>query len=127
MKSPFNIIAGGLNQVKQGIFGTGSPASQLSSPSEVIGETRAEGGVYAFHEGDLFTPGAGNWVLEPSQETPLATVWGHGFLRVPNTFNPLQPPQLYANPNVATNGIGGSIAGQMIFQPLMEPAPEQGG
>lgn len=74
-----------------------------------------------YFEGDLFTPGAQNWVYEPVLErTPLQTTWGRGFLRTPNFFDPIQPPQVYSNPNVFTNGIGGLVAGQMALQPLEE-------
>lgn len=117
----------GLGRIMSGVFGMGSPASQLSSPAQVEGEN-GPGAFYAFHEGDLFQPGTGNWVFEPSLETPLNTIWGHAFLRTPNTFNPVQPPQIYSNPNITVNGLGGPIAGQIIFQPLIDPttAPEQG-
>lgn len=117
-----NIIAGGLIGVLRGAFGIGDAGDELSSPAQVAGRR----GLYHFHEGDLFTPGTGNWVLDPSLETPLNTIWGRAFLRTPNTFNPLQQPQVYANQTVVPNGIGGLVAGQIVFQPLQEPAPEQG-
>jgi len=116
-----------MGRILAGAFGFGSPNSQLSSPSQVIGDTKAEGGVYYMHEGDLFTPGTGNWVLDATFETPTDTIWGHAFLRTPNTFKVSQPPQVYSNPTVVTDGLGGPLAGQIILQPLMEPAPEQGG
>ena len=110
-------LSGGLVGILQGIFGMGSPASQLSSSTEVGGQV---GGFYALHEGDLFTPGTQNWVLDPSLETPLQTNWGNGFLRRPNTFAPFQPPQVYSFPNVRAVGIGGVTAGQIVTQPLSE-------
>lgn len=74
-----------------------------------------------FFEGDLFTPGAQNYVYEPVFErTPLQTIWGAGFLRTPNTFSPIQSPQVWSQPNVFTNGIGGLVAGQLVLQPLEE-------
>jgi hypothetical protein len=118
------VVVGGLSRIGYALF---SSKGQLSSSQMVIGETHKEGGVYAFHEGDLFTPGTGNWVMDASYETPVNTVWGHAFLRTPNTFNPLQHPQVMAQPTVSLQGVGGLIAGQMIMQPLREPAPEQGG
>lgn len=109
---------GGLARIMQGLFGVGSPASQLSSPAEVLGNAP---GFYSHHEGDLFTPGTGNWVLDPSLETPLNTQWGNAFLRVPNTFSPFPgTPQVYANPATKLVGIGGPIAGQLITAPLSE-------
>lgn len=125
---PFrDVVVGGLRRIQQGVFGIGDPHDNLSSPHAVIGDTKKEGGHYAFHEGDLFTPGTGNWVFEPAYETPLSTIWGMGFLRVPNTFNPIQPQIVYTQPKVVVNGIGGQIAGQMALQPLLVDAPEQGG
>lgn len=77
-------------------------------------------GIYNYHEGDLFTPGAMNFVFEPNFELPLVTVWGRGFIRNPNTFKVTQPPQVWAQPHVQTNGIGGLQAGEMELQPLIE-------
>lgn len=126
-RRPTEIISGGLRTVFQGVFGRGDANDQLSSPEYVGGQTRQSGGVYHMHEGDLFTPGTGNWVLDPSQETALQTVWGHAFLRVPNVFNPIHPQIVFSDPTVVTNGLAGLIAGQMVMQPLIVPAPEQGG
>lgn len=108
--------SGGLRAIFAGIFGTGYKG-ELSSPQEVYGNS---GSFYLYHEGDLFTPGTQNWVLDPSLETPLNTQWGHAFLRRPNTFSPIQHPQIYANPNVVPIGIGGQIAGQIYTQPLSD-------
>jgi hypothetical protein len=75
--------------------------------------------VYTYFEGDVFTNGALHYVYEPRFErTPIVTMWGQGFLRTPNTFLAFQPPQVWSNPNVVTNGIGGIVAGQMALQPL---------
>jgi hypothetical protein len=122
---PSETVAPGLMRIMQGVFGVGSPSTQLSSPAEVGGN--AAKGIYHYHEGDIFEPGTGNWVFEPAYETPLMTIWGHAFLRQPNTFKPLQPPQIYSNPNVVVSGIGGLVAGTMAFQPLIDPVAEQGG
>lgn len=117
------IKTGGLTRIFQGIFGIGSPAPDTSSPAAVV----HSGTPYMFYEGDLFEPGTGNWVFEPFQDLPLMTIWGNGFLRVPNTFNPTQPPQVMSSPTLTPNGIGGLVAGQVAFQPLSKPTPEQGG
>lgn len=101
----------------------GSPNAQLSAPYSV-GQQR---GYYHFHEGDLFTPGTGNWVLDPVYETPLMCVWGNGSLITkPNFFNPLQPPQIYPNMVFRTVGLGGLQTGQMMLAPLMSTQPTQG-
>lgn len=109
--------AGGLFAgIMQGIFGYGDPSSGKNiAPG---GEPGPSGGLYHFHEGDLFNPGTGNYVLEPVFDNPLFTVWGKAFLRVPNTFNPVQPPQVWAAPTVKTSGLGGLQAGTMALQPL---------
>ena len=75
--------------------------------------------IYYHFEGDLFTPGAENYVFESRFErTALQTIWGNAFLRTPNTFSPVQPPQVFSPPHVVTSGIGGVVAGQMALQPL---------
>ncbi len=107
--------SGGLSRIIAGLFGVqNSPAANLSSEVAVPGKK----GFYHYHEGDLFTPGAENYVFEPTRELPLQTLWGDAFLRKPNTFAIVQPPQVYSNPTVTYAGIGGLIAGQMVFTPL---------
>lgn len=106
------IISGGLREIFSGMFGVATPNAQLSSE---VGGLR---GLYQFHEGDLFTPGTGNWAMDPSHETPLATDWGGGFLYPMNQFPVTQPPQVYVNPAYSQHGIGGLIAGQMALTPL---------
>jgi len=117
-------IQGSLAEIMRCAFGCGSPANQLSSPNEVLG---IFGNLYQLHEGDLFTPGTGNWVLDPAFDTPLMAIWGHGSNRQPNTFNPFQPVQVIQTNTLTLQGMGGLIAGQMALAPLREPAPEQGG
>lgn len=107
--------AGALSRILAGAFGTAEPASSSSSFQV---RTPGKEALYHYHEGDIFTPGTGNYVFEYPFEFPLQTIWGIGFLRQPNTFPPVQPPQVIANPNVFTNGIGGLIAGQYALQPL---------
>jgi hypothetical protein len=108
------IKTGALSRIMQGIFGMANPAAWTSS-AEVA--TPGKGAFYQYYEGDLFTPGTQNYVFEPTTElTPIFPNWGNAFLRLPNTFNPEQPPQIYSNPNVVINGIGGLVAGQMALQ-----------
>lgn len=106
---------GALSRIVRGLFGSANPAS-FSSSSEVV--TPGPKALYHYHEGDVFTPGTGNYVFDYPFEFPLQTIWGIGFLRRPNTFSPLQPQQIEAVPNVVINGIGGLIAGQIATQPL---------
>jgi hypothetical protein len=81
-----------------------------------------------YHEGDVFFPGAQNYVYEPTLErTAIQGMWGRAFLRTPNTFNPFQHPQVYSHPNVKTNGIGGLVAGQLVGQPLLDGIETGGG
>lgn len=107
---------GGLRSILQGAFGLGSPSSQLSQ--EVMGTRTA---VDTYFEADLFTPGTGNWVRDPSLETPLQTNWGHAFLRNSNVFAPFAPQTVYTLPHLVTVGIGGQVSGQIISQPLTDP------
>jgi hypothetical protein len=109
---PSEPVSGANTRILAGEFGSGSPASAF----ETYGDSGTP--LYQFHEGDLFTPGAGNWVFEPNFELPLVTIWGNAFLRKPNTFNPIQPPQVYANATVQMNGIGGLEAGSFDTTPL---------
>jgi hypothetical protein len=104
---PSEQVSGGISRIRQGIFGTGN--AQFPG-AEVQGQIDFDG-LYSYHEGDLFSPGAGNWVFEPNHELPLLTIWGNAFLRRPNQFNPIQPPQIYSAPTVVNNGIGGLQAG----------------
>jgi hypothetical protein len=108
-------VTGANVRIRLGAFGVGTPVSG----SEAVMGAGVFDGLYSYHEGDLFTPGAQNWVFQPNFELPFVTWWGQAFLRTPNTFNPLQNPQLYASQNVVNNGIGGLQAGTIEFEPLL--------
>jgi len=112
-RKPAQQVSGGNFRIRSGEFGTGSPAYAFET------DGRPSTSIYSYHEGDLFSPGAENWVFEPNFELPLITIWGKAFLRVPNTFNPLQSVQVMSNPNVFTNGLGGPIAGDVILTGLI--------
>lgn len=108
------VKSGAASRIFAGIFGVANnPAANLSAEVDTTNAT-----LYRYHEGDLFTPGAQNYVFEYPFEFPLQTIWGIGFLRTPNTFSPYQPMQKYSNPNVVINGVGGLQAGQIVHQPL---------
>lgn len=118
-RMPSEQVSGGMSRIALGTFGAGSP----QFPGwNVLGENAFEG-VYSYHEGDLFSPGAGNFVFEPNFELPLLTIWGQAFLRVPNTFSPIQPPQVYSYPTVVPNGIGGMQAGEYDMTGLLYEEP----
>ena len=108
-------VSGANIRIRQGVFGVGNPAFTFADVDPNAGT-----GIYNYHEGDLFTPGAGNFVFEPTFELPIETLWGFGFIRNPNTFSPLQQPQVFSPPTVVNNGIGGLVAGQIALQPLIE-------
>lgn len=108
---------GGLSRIMQGIFGAGSPVAGRAS-EQARQTAQHMGGIYYLHEGDIFTPGAMNWVVDPTHDGPLNTAWGHAFLRTANTFSPRQTAQLYTAAAAALYGIGGQVAGQVITQPL---------
>lgn len=115
--SQLMITVGGLMRVAAGAFGLGSPARGLAN-QDVASARDKEGGPYNFFEGDLFTPGTGNFVMDPSHETPLFTDWGRAFLRRPNSIMALQPAQVFMNQMSPLFGVGGVVPGQLITQPL---------
>jgi len=118
---PSETVSGGQSRIRLGAFGNGSPLFSMVDVDPNSGT-----GIYDYHEGAVFSPGAENFVFEPNFELPIQGIWGKGFLRTPNTFNPLQNAQVWSNPNIVTNGLGGLEAGQMILQPLLF-GNEQGG
>jgi|SRR5271170_1440574 len=113
-RMPSEQISGGMSRIRMGAFGVGDPSTAF----ETLGQDESDG-LYNYHEGDLFTPGAQNWVFEPNFELPMVTIWGQAFLSGVNTFPPFQPPQVWAQPNVFNNGVGGLQAGDMELQPLL--------
>lgn len=115
---PSQQVTGGLTGILAGVFGIATPGNQLSS------EVSQPRGLYHFHEGDLFTPGTGNWAMDPSHQTPLFTQWGRAFLSGINVFCPVQPPQVYSHIAIPVAGIGGLVAGQIVSQPLLIPESE---
>jgi hypothetical protein len=113
-RMPSEIISGANVRIAQGVFGQGDPRYGFSQ----VDPRASAPGLYYYHEGDLFAPGTGNWVFETTHELPLVTIWGNAFLRRPNTFKPLQPPQVMANPTVRPGGVGGLQAGTVELEPL---------
>lgn len=112
-------VVSAMKSIARGIFGIAEPR-----PVDPVPTMDAQpASPYAWHQGDVFNPGTGQYVFESEFETPLQSIWGGGgaaqaFLRVPNTFAAIQQPQVWSNPNVRVNGIGGLVAGTMVLQPL---------
>lgn len=107
--------SGAISRIIGGLFGgRPDPSANLSAEVSVPNPK----GIYQYHEGDLFTPGAQNYVFEPTRELPMQTLWGGAFIRTPNTFSVRQPQQPYSNPAITYVGVGGLVAGQIAFQPL---------
>jgi len=116
-------VTGANVRIRLGLFGNGTPAAAASFEVNPTSITP----LYSYAQGDLFTPGAMNFVFEPNFELPLQTVWGFGFIRNPNTFSVRQPTQAFSNPVLSYNGLGGQMAGQMATQPLMSNDVAGGG
>lgn len=115
-------VSGAMSRIMSGVFGrSNNPSANLSA--EVAVPKKA---LYNYHEGDLFTPGTGNYVFDYQFEYPLQTVWGSGFLRRANTFRPEQPAQVYQNPYITQIGVGGLVAGQFTHTPLDVPQDNSG-
>lgn len=113
---PMMLVAA-LRRIAQGVWGLGTPIFGLCA-QQVQSARDKEGGPYHFYQTDLFTPGTGNWAMDPSHETPVATDWGHGFLRRPNTFMCVGPSQVFAHQAAPMIGVGGVVPGQLWNQPL---------
>jgi hypothetical protein len=120
-RKPSQPVSGGNTRIRSGDFGSGSPAFAFET------DGRPSTSIYSYHEGDLFSPGSQNWVFETNFELPLITVWGKGFIRNPNTFNPIHGPQVWSSPNVVQNGLGGPVAGDMELTGLINPEGQTSG
>lgn len=89
----------------------------------------AIGGLYHFHEGDVFFPGAPSFVYEtPFERTPINTLWGTGIIVLgQHQLMPFPESPMPMNPNIFTNGIGGLQAGEIYMQPLLDPGGDMSG
>lgn len=102
---------GAISRIHHGVFGAGAPQLPF---------VEGNGAPFRYHEGDLFTPGAQNYVFESLFEDPILCIWGNGYLVPSMRFDPRQnPPQVF-QPNIVKNGMGGLFAGQINTQPLSE-------
>lgn len=103
--------AGAQQRINDGLFGMGVlTLPQVNNP----------GGPFLYHEGDLFTPGAENFVPEYGFELPVLPIWGHGMMALnPQQFNPLHPGGGYVfAPATTPAGLGGQITGGIDFTGL---------
>lgn len=75
---------------------------------------------YDFRLGVRFDPGAQAEALEPLYENPVISFRGNG--RLAGTLLVFQPPQIMFPGTRGTVGYGGIQHGQLIGQPLIDPA-----
>ena len=114
---------GALSRIVAGAFGVGSPI--VNSSAQVDPRSKASS-LYAYHEGDLFTPGTGNYVFETLLELPLKTLYGGGSGINQGTPYPINAwpvgyvPPIVSMPTVTTFGYGGLQAGAFVQQPLLD-------
>lgn len=112
-------FTGALSRILSGAMGVGAPVPNGVDPRSVPG-------LYQFHEGDLFEPGAENYVFEPQNELPVKGIWGAGSGVNQGTFYPagawpvFQPPQVWVDLALPTAGLGGLQAGSFALQPLID-------
>lgn len=116
---------GGIRRILAGAFGTGAPVPQI-----ILGQQAAP--IYAYHEGDIFLPGAESYVFEPMQELPIKGILGQGSDANQGTHYPdarwpvfAASAPLVTRPLATTQGYGGLQAGAFVQQPLLDP--ESGG
>lgn len=81
--------------------------------------------LYNYVRRELPDAGAQQYVFLPQLQNPLFSLPGPG---TPYTFRwrPLQPEQLYYNQAQRMDGFSGVIAGQMIFQGLLDTRGTEG-
>lgn len=78
-------------------------------------------GMFHWVKKRLPSPGTGNYAFSTLSLYELSPIGPAVAARV--LFQTVQPPQLYLNGQlVGTVGLGGLVAGQMISQPLLDPA-----
>lgn len=81
---------------------------------------------YQYMLGYRFDPGAQAEVFEPGTSNPVFAIRGAG--KIAGQFRVTQHPQVWFTPQVtvASVGSGGTIAGQLIGQPLLDPSQLEG-
>lgn len=121
-----NPATGGISRILVGAFGSGAPV-----PSVVLGGVQPLVAVY--HEGDLFNPGTGNYVFEPTFELPIKGILGQGSDVNQGTHYPdarwpvfAMSPPLVSVPLATQVGYGGLQAGAFVQQPLLDDQSQNG-
>lgn len=117
---------GGIRRILAGAFGFGAPI-----PTQVEGlETPS---VAAYHEGDVFLPGAESYVFEPLHELPIKGLLGQGSdvnqaTHFPDARWPVfaSVAPLVSFPLATTVGLGGLQAGALVQQPLLDGESDNG-
>lgn len=79
--------------------------------------------MYQYHQGDVFLPGAGNYVFEPAYSLVPYSVQGRSTM-AGNSPAALQSPQVWYRQATPVVGIGGVQAGQLAYQGLLAPDNE---
>ncbi len=110
-------VSNGAAQILQGIFGVGGPTAYAFADVSLASNMSP---VALYHEGDLFTPGAQNFVFESVFEFYPRDLKGNGFYRRANTFSPRQSAQAFTLANTVKSGLGGLQAGQFHMTQLSE-------
>jgi hypothetical protein len=83
-------------------------------------------GLYHYHSGDVFLPGAGNAAFEPAFQLPVIQLIGYGIYAGPAPSPIQRAPQIYVSHAATVAGLGGVIAGQFVTQPLNVPDTSNG-
>lgn len=77
--------------------------------------------LYSYHRGDIYTNGAQEMVF--NQKFQLPTLFFRGAGRLAGTMSVFQPNQVSYNNSVPVNSFGGTQAGQIILQGLLDEIP----
>jgi len=117
---------GGIRRILAGAFGTGAPVPQI------VTGLRSDP-VAAYHQGDIFLPGAESYVFEPLQELPIKGILGQGSDVNQGTHYPdarwpvfAASAPLVTRPLATQVGYGGLQAGAFVQQPLLDPESDGG-
>jgi hypothetical protein len=116
---------GGIMRILAGAFGTGAPVPQVVVPTLAPS-------LYAYHQGDVFLPGAESQVFEPNFELPLKGIFGQGSDVNQGTHYPdarwpvFAAVPLVSSPLATQVGLGGLQAGAFVQQPLLDPWSDNG-
>lgn len=88
-------------------------AQKIASPSAPA--------LYAYHMGEVYTNGAMEMVFNPLFQLPGVLFRGSG--RLAGSLNCYQPNQVQYNNSVPTNSYGGTQAGGIALQGLLDEIP----